>query len=95
VSTEVGTGPLVRRNPRFELVEVENEIILYDRETHGVIYLDRPASVIWLLIDGQRSIGDIARMIAEAYPDSQATIGDDVQRTVTELARQGALTLST
>jgi hypothetical protein len=84
----------VLRNSRFELVEVSGEIILYDSATHDVIYLDRSASVIWFLCDGERSVAEISRLIAGAYPESRDTIADDVRRTVSELAKQGALTLS-
>lgn len=82
------------RNARFELVQVEGETILYDQATHDVIYLDSSASIIWALCDGHRSVRDISHAIARAYPESRDAIPGDVQRTVAELARQGALTLS-
>ena len=80
-------------NPRFNFVEVGSESILYDNETHNVIYLDQPASVVWFLCDGVRDIPEIAKLIADAYPDQRTTIADDVKATIEDLAKKGALDL--
>ena len=81
-----------RQNPRFNLVTVENEAILYDNETHNVIYLDTPASMIWLLCNGERDLSEIVRVLVDAYPDGRERIALDVTQTVAELTNRGALT---
>ncbi|HET6339414.1 MAG TPA: PqqD family protein [Polyangiales bacterium] len=81
------------QNPRFDVVQVEDESLLYDSETHNVIYLDAPALVVWRLCDGERSLADIAQLIERAYPQSRDAIANDVEKTVDALTKSGALVL--
>ena len=80
-------------SPRFNFVQVGTESILYDSESHNVIYLDAPASVVWFLCDGVRDIAEITRLIVDAYPEQAATIATDVRATILDLAQKGALDL--
>ncbi len=80
-------------NSRFNFVQVGDESLLYDNDTHDVIHVDGPGSIIWALCDGTRTIEQIIELIANAYPDSRDAVAIDVQETITRLVEQSALKL--
>ncbi len=71
--------------------ELENGCVLYDAETEKVHSLNLTAGVIWCLIDGARSLGDIADEVAERSDADPETVLGDVLRAADEFARQGLL----
>lgn len=81
------------QNSRFNFVQIDGEALLYDNETHNVVYLDQPGAVVWALCDGERDEDAIIRLIADAYPESGAAIATDVRQTIARLVEHGALSL--
>ncbi len=82
---------VAKQETRFSLVDVEGETLLVDAESEAVIYMDKAASVVWLLCDGTRRVADIIALIGSAYPESQGQVEKDVLVAVRSLAEQGAL----
>lgn len=48
---------------------------------------------IWSLLDGERSVADIAALLAATYEADEALVRADVERFVGELIDWGALTM--
>jgi hypothetical protein len=85
------TKPL--RKQEYRLEKMDNELLLFNPQDLVVLYLNESASVVWQLCDGQRTISQIAELIAEAYPEAEKSILDDVQETILLFRDKGAVTL--
>jgi Coenzyme PQQ synthesis protein D (PqqD) len=69
--------------------EIDGAISVYDKQTRNVVVLNATASDVWRLADGQHTVADIVRLLASAYSVAEATIREDVERTVSELHAAG------
>lgn len=69
--------------------EIEDGCVLYDPRTEKVHSLNVTAGFIWCLIDGDRSLAEIAGEISSASGEDGKTVLRDVIRTADEFARQG------
>lgn len=69
--------------------EIEDGCVLYDPRTEKVHSLNVTAGFIWCLIDGERSLGDIAGEISSASGEGGETVLRDVISAADEFARQG------
>ncbi|MFE9403422.1 PqqD family protein [Streptomyces sp. NPDC006530] len=56
--------------------------------------LTESAAYIWRQIDGNRTVTDIARLIAEEYDIDQETVIEDVVELFTELAEHDVIKIS-
>lgn len=70
---------------------LEDGCVLYDPEAEKVHSLNVTAGVIWCLVDGVRSIDEIADEIASRSGAGAEAVLADVLRAADELARQGLL----
>src|ERR1022692_4556808 len=70
---------------------IEGELLLYDPRQTKAVYLNPPAAVIWSLCDGRRQVREIIRLIGDGYPDSKATLTEDVLATLDQLYQSGVL----
>ena len=71
--------------------ELDDGCVLYDPRNEKVHSLNLTAGFIWCLIDGSRSLGEIAAEISSASDADTAAVLTDVLRTADEFARQGLL----
>lgn len=71
--------------------ELDDGCVLYDPEREKVHSLNVTAGFIWCLMDGERSLQDIADAVRLASPASASIVLRDVLRTADEFARQGLL----
>jgi hypothetical protein len=55
--------------------------------------LNQIGAAVWLLLDGARSVQEIARMITETLPADPAKVETDVQAFVDSLASHGVIEL--
>jgi Coenzyme PQQ synthesis protein D (PqqD) len=53
-----------------EMEVIEGEVLLYHPRQTRVVYLNQTAALVWGLCDGNRSVGEIIRVIEESYPDT-------------------------
>jgi hypothetical protein len=72
---------------------MDNESLIYRAPSKTAIYLNETATVIWKLCDGTRTIVEIIDLLVGAFPDSASDVRADVQATIEELVRSGALRL--
>lgn len=65
--------------------EVDAETVVYDPEADQLHHLDRSATAIWRLLDGDRSVQSVAGDIAETYGVADEVAGRDVADLVATL----------
>ena len=61
-------------NPDYRLETLDNEQLLYDPEQTRVLACNETASLIWRLCDGQRTVDEIAALLADAFPEAADTM---------------------
>ena len=83
--------PIQAGGVREELID--GELLLYLPNAKRAIYLNATAAVIWALCDGQRNSGEIVSMLAESYPEAQATMAAQVHEALNHLSGLGVVTL--
>lgn len=86
---DVTAVPVRRADCRVELLD--EEMLVYKPGDTKAIFFNQTASLVWHLCDGQHSVAQIVALLADAYPDAEDTIADDVQGALDRLAEQGCL----
>ena len=80
------------RDPDYVLEQIDNDYQLRHRSRDTAIYINDAAALLWELCDGRKKIGEIKRMLREAYPDAAAGIDADVDEALSMLLQHQALT---
>jgi hypothetical protein len=66
-----GTAPsvdtVIARHPDVAWQTVDGELVLLDCRGHRLLGLNATAARAWELFDGQRTLGEVARVIAEEF----------------------------
>lgn len=78
----------------FVLEELDGETLLYRHSLKKLIYLNQSAAAVWKLCDGKRSGREIARLLADAYPEAGNIVAADVRDALESLTREGALRIT-
>lgn len=84
--------PRISETLRSELMD--GELLLYHPERTRVLALNPTSSLIWILCDGKRTLGQIERLLTDAYPDAASRIPEEIDSVVDLLVQEGALELS-
>ena len=71
--------------------ELDDGCVLYDPEREKVHSLNLTAGLIWCLIDGVRSLEEIAAEISAQSAADRETVLSDVLRMAGQFARQGLI----
>jgi hypothetical protein len=74
----------------FFIEEMDGEILLYKTGTHKAVYLNETAALVWKLCDGERTVREIADLLAEGFPDCE-DLDQDVEKAIRSLLREGAV----
>ena len=69
--------------------EIDGEISLYDPSTEQVMVLNRTASDIWLLSDGEHTLDEMTELLANVYGVESAAIRNDVEEAVSSFIENG------
>ena len=77
--------------PDYRLEQMEDELLLYHPGETRTVYLNQTASLVWQLCDGERSAGDIMRLLQDSFPESSDQIAADVRAALAEFERHGAI----
>ena len=85
--------PKPRRAGGYAVEQLEDELLLFHPGRGSIVALNPAAVLVWNLCDGVRTAGEIADLIAAAYPESAAQVRGDVDEVVALLAGHGALDL--
>lgn len=76
-------------NPAAMFQEVVDEAVLVNADTGTSMALNRTGIQVWQLIDGKRSLEDIATEIKARYKNAPETVYDDIKALVDMLAEDG------
>ena len=76
---------------RVRELDIDGEITLYDGTTSTALVLNRTASDVWRLLDGQRSVADIVALLSTAYAVDETTLQAGVEDTLARLRSHGLL----
>ena len=79
-------------NPSVIARGVENEAVLLLPEQGEVKVLNEVGARIWFLVDGSRSIADIAAVISAEYEVALSEAEEDTLAFLQELAERGLVT---
>lgn len=79
------------RRSTLTTVELDGETVLYDEATGRVHHLNHEAALIWMFLDGQAQLADLAADLADAFEVDPAAMGDDVVRLTRSLVDEGLL----
>ncbi len=82
-----------RRVDEFRLEQMDEDLLLYHPGMTKAVRLNESASLVWQLVDGQRSVGEIMALLGGAYPEQASTVAADVVQTLARLAEEGAIEL--
>lgn len=82
-------------HPSVETAWLEPEVVLFDARHHRVHHLNRAASAVWILIDGESSRDQIADELSEIFGAPTDVIRPDVDDAVAEFDRLGLLAAET
>ncbi len=82
------------RNDQCHMEELDDEILLYHPGNNKTLYINKSASIIWQLCNGEHSVAEIIQMIAEAYPSATDGLEKDVLDTLTRLSENQAISIS-
>jgi pyrroloquinoline quinone biosynthesis protein D len=74
----------------FFIEEMEGEILLYKTGTHKAVYLNETAALVWKLCDGERTVREIANLLAEGFANCE-DLDQDVEKAIHSLLREGAV----
>lgn len=79
-----------RTNPAVVFREVsEGDAVLVNLDTAASLALNPTGSMIWQLIDGQRTIEEIVTAVRQRFSDPPPRVGDDVVTLLEILAEDG------
>lgn len=84
---------IAKRDPHCVEEILEGEIVLYGAGSAKAFYLNESAALVWQLIDGQRTVGEIRELLTDAYPEVD-TLAQDIDTTLEALQAHGVVSLS-
>ena len=82
---------VLKKFPGLVVEEMDEEILLYRPTTHQAIHLNSTAAAIWRLCDGTRTTKDLIDFFVATYPNLKSNISHEIQQTIDQLLRDGAL----
>jgi hypothetical protein len=82
------------RNESCHMEELDDEVLLYNPTNNKTLYINKSASVIWQLCNGEQAVEEIITMIQEAYPGDSDGLRQDILETLKNLADNDAVTVA-
>ena len=83
---------IVTRNPQTAWRVIEGEAVILSMDTKVFRGLNAVGSRVWELIDGRRSVDEIAQMIANEFAVASDVAAYDVRAFVEQLLAKGLAT---
>lgn len=74
-----------------EAAELDGELVLYNPVDHRIHHLDRTGSLVWQLLDGEATVGELIDDLADAFQVPVEVMELDVQDLLTDLHGEGLL----
>ncbi len=70
---------------------IDDELLLFHPGEGAILYCNPTASLIWQLCDGQHTVQEIAALLGAAFPEAAEAIAADVEATLQQFLRHGAI----
>ena len=80
--------------PDWRLEQMDEELLLFQPAEGRVLYCNQTAGLVWRLCDGERTVGEIVALLAEAYPEAGDALPADVARALQAFADADAILLA-
>ena len=81
------------RNESCHMEELDDEVLLYNPTNNKTLYINKSASLIWQLCNGDQTTEEIITMIQEAYPGDKEGLKRDILDTLNNLANNDAVSV--
>ena len=75
-------------------VSETGDVVIFDEAGNQLLLLNEVGAAVWLLVDGQRTVSQIADVILETLSAERATVEQDVARFVESLVSHGVADLA-
>lgn len=66
-------------------VELDGELVLYDTAANRAVHLDPRATLIWQVLDGSVTVGELVEDLAAVFEVDETAIRADVESMLTAL----------
>jgi hypothetical protein len=63
--------------------------LLVNPDTAGAMAVNRTGALIWKLVDGRRTAGEIAAAVRARFPDAPDSLTEDVRALLAKLVEEG------
>lgn len=73
---------------------MDEELLLFQPAEGRVLYCNQTAGLVWRLCDGERTVGEIVALLAEAYPEAGDALPADVVGALQAFADADAILLA-
>ena len=81
------------RNESCHMEELDDEVLLYNPTNNKTLYVNKSASVIWQLCNGEQTTEEIISMIQKAYPGDKEGLQRDILDTLNSLAENDVVSV--
>jgi len=81
-------------NQDYRVEKFENEIILYTISGTKVIALNETAYMVYQLCNGELTVGEMVKMLSDAYPGQEEAIRADTISAVETMRDNGVIEFS-
>ena len=82
------------RSESCHMEELDDEVLLYNPVNNKTLYINKSASVIWQLCNGEQTTEEIISMIQDAYPGNDDGLRQDILDTLKNLADNNVVSLN-
>ena len=93
-ASPLSSDVVLRKSERSAWQNFDQELVLLDMPSRTLFGLNSVGGVVWESVDGQRSLADIARNVAEQFEQAQERVLADVLHFAGELLARGCLELA-
>ena len=67
-----------RQKQDYKLEALDGELLLYHVGETRIMHFNPTAALVWQLCQGDRTVEGIARLLADAFPESRESVHEDV-----------------
>ena len=85
---------IIARNPQTAWRVIEGEAVILSMDTKAFRGLNAVGSRVWELIDGRRSLDEIAQVIVSEFAVAPEVAARDVRAFIEELLAKGLVTVA-